>query len=1263
MAMANNFMVLWNCCSAAPQLNEIRSFLFRKRPLFLCLVETRYCDDKKSGPKKKPPKFPSYDAHHLTHSSSASGVSVFFHNSIALERLPKYDLTIAIRTTKLMFMVCRFNLHSARTPSRSLASSKPSLLILSYCPPYPTDPVTQNTIKQHFSKILADHSDHNVIWVGDFNNDSLDLAGSTENPRYNGFVSELVLKHNLIVMNPDQQPTMLHSSKVNDLIITSNPNLFPEVWIPDSKDDFDLLNSDHFPVYASLDIAAPPPTCSRPPSFLYDRADWAAFAALLDEGKPFPSFGEAKWFDPPAAPSSTYQSSTHPQPAPQRSFMITDVREQPDLRKVLESISERKGPGLLDSKHSRPTPAPDAHTHAPFRDRPAPTPQAHVDGLWNHIRAVLLAAAEITIPVSEGRKNAKSWWTKAVDTAYHAYKQATRRMYRHPNKDKFKRQYDMARSHFRRTVREQTAEMWKKLCDKFAHPRTGALDWKRWQRTVGNNSAFSLSGIKPGGADAKTPPPSNLQDSLNNLSDFFHKIFASPEILSSPMDDWIRDEVANETKSILSNREARSAHLNSNISLSRWFSMTELEQAIGRISRSTSPGRDRIHNQLLIHTPPQFRRHLLDLYNHMLRYGVVPADWKLVLCFAFYKKAGDRTEPANYRTISLLATLLKLLEQLIANRIRPHVDPHLHDRQFGFRPKRSTHDCISLLRSRLNRALSEGNAVPVAFLDVKKAFDTVDTNHLLASLLRLKISGPIWLLIRALLSDRSFSIRSGDLSSDPRTAPHGVPQGSILAPLLFIIFFDSISAAVGAAGCALMYADDIAIIPKLDGLAGARQLQAALDAVSVWALRNKIIFNTTRGKSATVWFRPPDTPVPSVRKFRLSKADLDPLSSYPYLGMIFDEFMSFEPHHKHVSTKARASSFLITRTIAKHKHTTPHIYSTLTRTITDAIVMYSLAFWCPTTQQARSLDAIRVAALRRSLLLPPMTHYHSVFFEFRFLPTSYLHALAVLRCCIRLDALYHDDDGVADGDADVKQSALNLNPAAVEYHRMPEHDSGYRVPHGPPRSGDSLALLRRKFMRTHDIDPADTSSADAVTNALFRSFDRSFREERYGSSIRLCTPADGGRVPLVPARSPSTPHQYLRFLPIKSAAVVARFRFDYVSPWRQFKHRKLPSASCPSPSCCAAKIDGHDEARVEHFISHCPSNSEARRAFLSDLSSLSKSHQSLAKVLTADIFLSALLTPSPTQHLPVPVFRSLLPFALRFLRRSHHTLIRLLSIE
>ncbi len=240
---------------------------------------------------------------------------------------------------------------------------------------------------------------------------------------------------------------------------------------------------------------------------------------------------------------------------------------------------------------------------------------------------------------------------------------------------------------------------------------------------------------------------------------------------------------------------------------------------------------------------------LVILFNACLSSGVFPDAWKGSSISPIPRGSGDKTTCASFRPISLLHPLGKLLEAILSCRLRNHLEGLnlLSDEQFGFRAKRSTELLITLTVQSWKDSLADGFDIDIIFLDCQKAFDKADHQNLLASLQNLNVSSDLVSLISDYLRGRTQRTVVDGSRSDEIIIRSGVPQGSILGPLLYICLVNDLSSCVSAGTFNKLFADDSCVYRVIKSPSDEFTLQQDIDSISAWAVQKKLPFNP--GKS------------------------------------------------------------------------------------------------------------------------------------------------------------------------------------------------------------------------------------------------------------------------------------------------------------------------------------------------------------------------------------------------------------------------------
>ncbi|MEL7427559.1 MAG: reverse transcriptase family protein [Bacteroidota bacterium] len=211
------------------------------------------------------------------------------------------------------------------------------------------------------------------------------------------------------------------------------------------------------------------------------------------------------------------------------------------------------------------------------------------------------------------------------------------------------------------------------------------------------------------------------------------------------------------------------------------------------LSPSSSAGADGVHPSLLYHCNDVIALPLSLIIRMSMTEQELPSEWKHARVTPIFK-AGSKFNPLNYRPVSVTSAPCKVAERLLANHIVSYLENNnlLNNRQFGFRKGRSTEDQLLFSYGKISREVDRGMVVDAVYLDYAKAFDVLSHSVLLAKAESIGFSPQILGWIRAFLTGRIMQVSINDTNSDSRAVGSGVPQGSVLGPLLFIVYVNSL---------------------------------------------------------------------------------------------------------------------------------------------------------------------------------------------------------------------------------------------------------------------------------------------------------------------------------------------------------------------------------------------------------------------------------------------------------------------------------------
>jgi hypothetical protein len=359
------------------------------------------------------------------------------------------------------------------------------------------------------------------------------------------------------------------------------------------------------------------------------------------------------------------------------------------------------------------------------------------------------------------------------------------------------------------------------------------------------------------------------------------------------------------------------------------------------------------------------------IYNNSLRNGLFPNIWKKAHIVPIHKK-GTKTKIENYRGISILNTIGKVFEKIVFDVIYPVICRELPASQHGFFKRRSTITNLTCFSNFVLSNMERGGQIDVIYTDFEKAFDRVDHGILINKLYGVGIHGDLLRWTKSYLHNRSQAVVVGGYKSDFISIPTGIPQGSHLGPLFYNVYISDITSCFAFARY-LMYADDKKIYMKINDLQDCIQLQADLNNLSDYYVRNNITVNINKCECIT--FTRKISPICFSYKF--NDALIRRTTLVRDLGVLLDDKMLFRDHISNIADKGYKNLGFVLRSCKPftNVNTIKNVYFAYVR----SVIEYACPVWNPQyatySDRLERLQKIFVKHLNYRLRSPPSTTY------------------------------------------------------------------------------------------------------------------------------------------------------------------------------------------------------------------------------------------------------------------------------------------------
>ena len=326
------------------------------------------------------------------------------------------------------------------------------------------------------------------------------------------------------------------------------------------------------------------------------------------------------------------------------------------------------------------------------------------------------------------------------------------------------------------------------------------------------------------------------------------------------------------------------------------------------------------------------RKPISELFNNLFSVGLYPTDWKIAHVTPVYKRSGPKIAKESYRPISLLATLSKVCESILHDRLLAHLMDNniITCKQAAYLRGDSTQSQLLYLVHTIRKAWGEKSVCQSVFLDISAAFDKVWHKGLLAKLEGIGVSGQFLLIIESYLSNRKQKVMIDGVPSVELSIDAGVPQGSRLGPLLFLVYINDIVNDLES-DC-LLFADDCCLISTAsDPNISALQLNKDLEKIDQWATKWKVTFNASKSKDIIFSNKCLNNSPP----LKFNSSLIERVSSHKHLGVYLTNNLDWSLHINETCNKALKKLAVLRSVKLLHRNTLDILYKLTVRSIID----------------------------------------------------------------------------------------------------------------------------------------------------------------------------------------------------------------------------------------------------------------------------------------------------------------------------------------
>ena len=598
----------------------------------------------------------------------------------------------------------------------------------------------------------------------------------------------------------------------------------------------------------------------------------------------------------------------------------------------------------------------------------------------------ILSAATLAIPLGGGRTNSKgnSWWNSECREAV-------------KNKRKALKKYSkcMCGVHHKAWVEA------KQECKKIV-AQAKIAEWKKFVYELQDRENLTevytkIKGMKGQYVSSNTKLVDGDEEYItslskaNKLADIFCKASSFEGLTNEAKERRLKEEEVTFVD----------PPPNNDLDINQDICMSELERALTGIKNvKVSEGPDRLSYRMLKEIPASYKKQVLILFQTCWKKGEMPSSWKTAVVSPIPKAGKSKRDPKNYRPIALTSHLGKIYERIVKDRLNHYCESKgiIPLCQAGFRKGRGVSDHLAKLSSHVRRARARRRMLFTCFFDVRRAYDTVWHRKLKQKLKKIGLSGNIYNFVKSFLSNRTFRVRWGHALSDSKRMEMGVPQGSVIAPLLFNLVMGDIDKSK-VDGCTLLvYADDVAVVfetnmarirnidsnPRYTRCMGIFQNQ--INKVNQFMQNQGFTLEPTKTQFLIIKAKPKSQLHKDIF-ITVAGIRVNPGSQARYLGVTFSSSGSWLRHIDNTVQAAQRAVNLIKQLSGTPWASNPKTMVQLTQSLVRSRLIYGFeAFFDAPQHLLKRLEVIECRALKISLGVPNFTPNYLVYRDAGLLP-------------------------------------------------------------------------------------------------------------------------------------------------------------------------------------------------------------------------------------------------------------------------------------